>query len=656
MLPSSHSLRGRWTCRSTARITSGRERLRSFDGDGVADADDSALDHARDHAPPPFELLLQPVADLIHAETGVADRGDLQHGAAAETYPAAGRKLHHVHAFDRDVLLDGAGQDANRVQRLLIGQQHLALGRRRGMLIPFDPQAFDYIRAADQRHRFPMARTELDGDDAAGHGLQITRQTVATMTSVAEEGTRIERDSMGEVKVPSGAYYGASTERARQNFPISSLRLPRRFIRALAQIKGAAALVNAELGLLETRLANPIQQAAEEVEEGKFDKDFVVDVFQTGSGTSTNTNANEVIANRANEILGQPLGSRQPVHPNDHVNKCQSSNDVIPSAMQLAALVAIHEELVPALSYLKDGLDEKAKEFMPVIKTGRTHLQDATPIRLGQEFLGYAGQVERSTNRIRLAAEELAELPLGGTAVGTGINAHPEFAQRVCAHLARRTGLEVRETGNHFQAQATLDTVLSTAGALRTIAVSLWKIGNDLRWFASGPRAGLGEITLPEVQPGSSIMPGKVNPVIIESMTMVVAKVLGNDQTIAIAAQSGSTFELNLMMPVAGYCLLETIALLSASAQNLAHRCIAGIKSTQHGPPPVGQGLMLATALAPAVGYDAAAAIAKEALASGRTIRDVARERTRLAPQELDRLLDPSRMTQPGVEAGPAGG
>jgi fumarate hydratase, class II len=461
---------------------------------------------------------------------------------------------------------------------------------------------------------------------------------------------------MGEVRVPESAYYGASTERARQNFPISNLRMPRRFIRALAQIKGAAALVNAELGLLETRLANPIQQAAEEVEEGTFDKDFVVDVFQTGSGTSTNTNANEVIANRANEILGHPLGSSKPVHPNDHVNKCQSSNDVIPSAMQLAALVAIHEELVPALTYLKDALDLKAKEFMPVIKTGRTHLQDATPIRLGQEFLGYAGQIERSVDRVRRTAGELAELPLGGTAVGTGIAAHPEFAERVCSHLTRRAGIPVRETDNHFQAQATLDAVLSTAGAMRTVAVSLWKIGNDLRWFASGPRAGLGEITLPEVQPGSSIMPGKVNPVIVESMTMVVAKVLGNDQTITIAAQSGSIFELNLMMPVAAFCLLESIALLSASAQNLARQCIAGIKATERGPQMVEQGLMLATALAPVIGYDAAAKIAKEALASGKTIRQVARERTKLAPEELDRLLDPSRMTESRVDAGPTGG
>ena len=461
---------------------------------------------------------------------------------------------------------------------------------------------------------------------------------------------------MGEVRVPEDAYYGASTERARQNFPISGLRMPRRFIRALAQIKGAAALVNAELGLLETRLANPIQQAAEEVEEGKFDKDFIVDVFQTGSGTSTNTNANEVIANRANQILGQALGSNNPVHPNDHVNKCQSSNDVIPSAMQLAALVAIHEELVPALAYLKDALDAKAKEFMPVIKTGRTHLQDATPIRLGQEFAGYTGQVQRALDRIQRTAEELAELPLGGTAVGTGINAHPEFARRVTSHLSRQAGVLVHETDNHFQAQATLDAVLSTAGALRTIAVSLWKISNDLRWFASGPRAGLGEITLPEVQPGSSIMPGKVNPVIIESVTMVVAKVLGNDQTIAIAAQSGSIFELNLMMPVAAYSLLESIALLSAAAQNLARRCIVGIKATTRGPQMVEQGLMLATALTPAIGYDAAAKIAKEALATGKTIREIARERTKLAPDELDRLLEFSRLTEPGVDGGPGGG
>jgi fumarate hydratase class II len=476
------------------------------------------------------------------------------------------------------------------------------------------------------------------------------------MNSMGQEGTRIERDSMGELAVPDSAYYGASTERARQNFPISELRLPRRFIRALAQIKGGAALVNAELGLLDAGLANAIERAAQDVEGGRFDKDFVVDVFQTGSGTSTNTNANEVIANRANEILGSPLGSRKPVHPNDHVNRCQSSNDVIPSAMQLAALVAIHEELLPTLSYLTGALERKAKEFMPVIKTGRTHLQDATPIRLGQEFTGYAGQVARATRRLQSAMEDLGELPLGGTAVGTGINAHPEFAGRVCGHLSRRAGVPVRETDNHFQAQATLDAVLSAAGAIRTVAVSLWKISNDLRWFASGPRAGLGEISLPEVQPGSSIMPGKVNPVIIESLTMVVAQVLGNDHTIAIAAQSGSIFELNLMMPVAAFNLLQSIAILAASAQNLAKQCIDGIKATDQGPRLVEQGLMLATALAPAIGYDAAAKIAKEALASGKTIREVARAQTQLSQQELDRLLNPARMTEPGVEASPAAG
>src|SRR6266581_3496499 len=483
----------------------------------------------------------------------------------------------------------------------------------------------------------------------------FTVYSTRRITMSATEETRIERDSMGEMQVPAHAYWGANTHRAVLNFPISDLRFPRQFIRALGQIKQAAAQVNESLGTVDPQIAEAIVQAAQEVIDGKLDSHFVLDIFLTGSATSTNMNANEVIANRASELLGGSRGSRK-VHPNDHVNFGQSSNDVIPTAMHLSALVSIEDDLAPALKQLQAALQQKADEFMPVIKTGRTHLQDATPIRLGQEFLGYAGQVERSVNRVRLASDELAELPLGGTAVGTGINAHPEFAQRACAHLARRTGLLVKETDNHFQAQATLDAVLSTAGALRTVAISLWKIGNDLRWFASGPRAGLGEITLPEVQPGSSIMPGKVNPVIIESMTMVVAKVLGNDQTIAIAAQSGSIFELNLMMPVAAYALLESIALLSASAQNFARQSIAGIKATERGPQLVEQGLMLATALAPAIGYDAAAKIAKEALATGKTIREVAREKTKLAPEELDRLLDPSRMTQPGIEAGPAGG
>ncbi len=456
---------------------------------------------------------------------------------------------------------------------------------------------------------------------------------------------------MGELPVPKSAHYGASTERARRNFPISDLRLPRRFIRALAQIKGSAATVNAELGLLDAAVANAIIKAAEEVEAGQFDADFVVDVFQTGSGTSTNTNANEVLAYRAKEILG----GKTPVHPNDQVNLCQSSNDVIPTAMQLAALVAIAEELLPALDLLRTELQRKAEEFMPIVKTGRTHLQDATPIRLGQEFLGYAGQVERAIRRLKLAQEELSELPIGGTAVGTGINAHPDFAGRVAAHLARRTGIPVHETDNHFQAQATLDAVVFASGALRTVAISLWKIGNDIRWFGSGPRAGLGELTIPTVQPGSSIMPGKVNPVIIESLTMVVAQVLGNDQTIAVAGQAGSIFELNLMMPVAAYNLLQSIALLAASAENLARQCISGLTATDRGPQLVDQGLMLATALSPAIGYDAAARIAKEALATGRTIREIARQRTSLKPEELDRLLDPATMTKPGLP-GPGGG
>jgi fumarate hydratase class II len=457
----------------------------------------------------------------------------------------------------------------------------------------------------------------------------------------------MERDSMGELPVPKSAHYGASTERARRNFPISDLRLPRRFIRALAQIKGSAAIVNAELGLLDAAVANAIIKAAEEMEAGQFDADFVVDVFQTGSGTSTNTNVNEVLAYRAKEILG----GKTPVHPNDQVNLCQSSNDVIPTAMQLAGLVAIAEELLPALDLLRTGLKMKADEFMPVVKTGRTHLQDATPIRLGQEFLGYAGQVERAIRRLKLAQEELMELPLGGTAVGTGINAHPDFGGRVAAHLARRTGIPVRETDNHFQAQATLDAVVFASGALRTVAISLWKIGNDIRWFGSGPRAGLGELTIPAVQPGSSIMPGKVNPVIIESLTMVVAQVLGDDHTIAVAGQAGSIFELNLMMPVAAYNLLQSIALLAASAENLARQCISGLTATDRGPQLVEQGLMLATALTPAIGYEAAAKIAKEALDTGRTIREIARQRSSLTPEELDRLLDPAAMTKPGLHA-----
>jgi fumarate hydratase class II len=463
--------------------------------------------------------------------------------------------------------------------------------------------------------------------------------------------TRIERDSMGTMEVPANAYYGASTQRAVLNFPISGQPMPRSFIRMLGLIKWAAARVNVELGLLEPRIAEAIQQAAREVAEGRWDDQFVVDVFQTGSGTSTNMNANEVIANRATELLGGERGSRL-VHPNDHVNLGQSSNDVIPTALHLAALEGMERRLAPALERLRTALLQKSEEFWPIIKTGRTHLQDATPIRLGQEFLGYAGQVERAIRRLRYAQQELAEVALGGTAVGTGINTHPEFARRVCALLSRELGIEVRETDNHFCMQSTLDNAVMASGCLRTIAVSLMKIANDIRWMGSGPRAGLGELQLPEVQPGSSIMPGKVNPVIAESLIQVCGQVLGNDQAVVQAGQ-GSYFELNVMMPLAARNLLESIELLASAADNFRQKCVEGLRATERGPEMVEKGLMLATALAPAIGYDAAAEVAKEAARTGRTIREVARERTGLSEEELDRLLDPTGMTEPGLGAGP---
>jgi fumarate hydratase class II len=422
-------------------------------------------------------------------------------------------------------------------------------------------------------------------------------------------------------------------------------------------IKLAAARVNADLGLLDPKLADAIVQAAQEIVDGKRDDQLVVDVlFQTGSGTSTNMNANEVIANRAIEILGGQIGSRKPVHPNDHVNICQSSNDVIPSAIQLAALVAIKEDLIPALEKFQAALEKKAEELMPVIKTGRTHLQDATPVRLGQEFAGYAGQAKRAIKRLHHAQEELGDLPLGGTAVGTGINAHPEFASRAAKLLTEMSGVKVWETDNHFQAQNTLDAVLETSGVLRTTAISMIKIANDLRWMASGPRAGFAEIDLPALQPGSSIMPGKVNPVIPEAVCQVVGQVVGNDQSVAFAALQGSNFELNVMMPVAAYNLLQSIDLLANAADNFTDNCIVGLTATKNGPDMVERGLMTTTALAPEIGYDAAAAIAKEAFASGRTIREVAREKTSLSEGELEKLLDPSGMTEPGLTGAPGGG
>src|SRR6266446_4671930 len=423
--------------------------------------------------------------------------------------------------------------------------------------------------------------------------------------------TRTERDSMGEVQVPGNALYGAQTQRAAENFPISNLRFPREFIRALGLIKLSAARANMALGLLEKKIGDAIVKTSQEVIDGKLDEHFVLDIFQTGSGTSTNMNANEVIANRASELLGGSRGSRK-VHPNDHVNFGQSSNDVIPTAMHLSALVSIEYDLIPALQGLQRALEEKAEAFMPIVKTGRTHLQDATPIRLGQEFLGYVGQIERGIARMRHAQSELSEVALGGTAVGTGVNTHPEFAARVCQRLSEMNGIAVHETSNHFQAQSTLDNIVEASGALNTLAVSLMKIANDIRWLGSGPRAGIGEIELPAVQPGSSIMPGKVNPVIAESVCMVCAQVMGNHMTITVAGQSGN-FEINVMMPVTAYNLLQSITLLAAAARNFTEQCIKGVQATTKGPEMVERGLAICTALAPIIGYDAAANIAKEA-------------------------------------------
>jgi fumarate hydratase class II len=468
-----------------------------------------------------------------------------------------------------------------------------------------------------------------------------------------KKATRVERDSMGEMEVPADALYGASTQRAVLNFPISGQGFPRPFLRALALIKRAAAETNAGLGLLPADLAAAVAAAASEVADGGHDAEFPIDIYQTGSGTSTNTNMNEVVAHLATARLAA-AGSDARVHPNDHVNKCQSSNDVIPTALQLSAALEIEEALLPALETLRAALDAQADALWPVVKTGRTHLQDATPIRLGQEFRGYAGQIEESIRRARAAQAELLSVPLGGTAVGTGINAHPEYAAAACARLSALTGLEVRETANHFHAQATLDAAIAAHGAVRTIALSLWKIGSDVRLMAMGPRAGIAEISLPETQPGSSIMPGKVNPVIVESLTMVVARVVGNDATVAFG-QTGSFLELNVMLPVTAVALLESISLLAAAARNFADRAVTGLTATDRGPALVEGGLMLATALAPEIGYDAAAALAKEAFKTGRTIRELAAERG-IAPGRLDALLDPASMTEPGLGGGPAGG
>ncbi|HSJ09917.1 MAG TPA: class II fumarate hydratase, partial [Longimicrobiales bacterium] len=469
---------------------------------------------------------------------------------------------------------------------------------------------------------------------------------------------RIEKDSLGEMQVPDDALYGAQTQRAVDNFPISDLRFPRSFIAALGTIKKAAAETNVELGLLDAELATSIVQAADEVAAGDHDAQFVIDIFQTGSGTSTNMNTNEVIANRAIQIRGGQVGAKG-VHPNDHVNAGQSSNDVIPTAMQVAACMSIEQDLLPGMERLHASLEAKAREFDHIVKSGRTHLMDATPVRLGQEFAGYAAQVELGMRRVREALADMAELPLGGTAVGTGINTHPEFAQKAIARISAATGIEFTEARNHIERQGTRDTIVYAHGALNTVAVSLMRIANDIRWLGSGPRAGLNEITLKAIQPGSSIMPGKVNPVIPEAVTMVAAQVMGNNTTITVGGQA-SYFELNVMMPIMAHALLQSVSLLSRACVVLADKCIDGITANEERCRELLEGnLSLATALAPKIGYDEAAAIAKQAFKEGKTAREVARERQSLPDAELDEVLDARAMTEPGIPGGgvmPGGG
>lgn len=462
--------------------------------------------------------------------------------------------------------------------------------------------------------------------------------------------SRVEKDSLGEVAVPGDAYWGAQTQRAVENFPVSGLRFPRRFIAAMGMIKGEAAGINAELGVVPSELAEAIRQAADEVAAGELDEHFPLDIFQTGSGTSTNMNANEVIANRAIEILGGELGSKSPVHPNDHVNASQSSNDTIPTAMHVAAYSGLVEDLDPALERLAAALDAKARDFDDVVKIGRTHLQDAVPVRLGQELSGYAQQVRNGLARLAAVKPRLAELALGGTAVGTGLNAPPEFAERVIARLAERTGQPFVPAPNKFEAMGGKDACVETSGALKTIAVSLTKIANDIRWLGSGPRCGLGEIVLPSLQPGSSIMPGKVNPVIPEATLMACAQVIGNDATIAWGGAAGN-FELNVMMPVIAYNLLQSVEILAGVSRLLAERCVEGLEADRERcEQMVERSLAMVTSLAPLIGYDRAAEIAKEAFRSGRTVREVARERSGLDEQALAEALDARRQTEGGIQ------
>jgi fumarate hydratase class II len=464
--------------------------------------------------------------------------------------------------------------------------------------------------------------------------------------------TRIVRDSMGEMSVPAEAMYGASTARAVDNFPISGIRFPRAFLRALGLIKASAAKVNAELGLLDPSLSASIQTAAGEVAAGKWDDEFPLDIFQTGSGTSTNTNANEVIATRAARLLPD----HPKPHPNDHVNMCQSSNDTIPTAIHVAAYLEIEEALLPALRHLETALRKRAAGARDIVKTGRTHLMDATPVRLGDEIGGWAAQIRNSRLRIESSLPRLAKLAQGGTAVGSGLNAHSEFGKRVAVELSSRTGLPFVETDNHFEAQASQDTALEMSGQLRAYAVALMKIANDLRLMNSGPIGGLGELVLPALQPGSSIMPGKINPVISEATMMVCAQVIGNDATITIGAQHGN-FELNVMLPVVAYNLLQSIDLLASVSVVLADKAVDGFAvNVDHVSDLVDKNPIMVTALNPIIGYDTAAKIAKQAYAEGRRVKDVALELTDLTVEELDRILDPSVLADPGIKGGARGG
>ena len=463
------------------------------------------------------------------------------------------------------------------------------------------------------------------------------------------ESHRVETDSMGDVKVPQDAYWGAQTQRAVDNFSVSPLRIPVALIRALGQVKQAAALVNGALGLLEPKIAQAIGQAAGEVAEGKWDAHFPIDVFQTGSGTSWNMNANEVIANRANELLGAPRGSKKPVHPNDHVNRGQSSNDVIPTVISLSNRVRL-DRLVESLGVLHRSLSRKATELAGALKIGRTHLQDAVPMTLGQELSGYARQVEKARGLVMRCAAGLEELAIGGTALGTGINTHPEFARRVTEALAQATRIPFREATNKFEAIAARDSQVELMGALNSTDVALMKISNDLRLLASGPRTGLAEIVLPSLQPGSSIMPGKVNPVILEMTIQVAARVMGSALTVSIAGQNGP-LELNMMLPLIAWETLGSLELLSRTCEALAARCVDGIQADEaRSREWIERSLALVTPLALKIGYDRAAKLAQKALKENRTVREVVIAEGVLTAEEADRVLDPSTMLGPSVE------